>query len=61
MIEGPSDLTGKSKPAAVALSKAVSGFAFRSMAISACEMTAHTFRSWGSNLELANVSFIEVK
>ena len=61
MIEGPSDLIGKSKPTAVALFKAVSGFTFRSMVISACEMTAHTFSTWSSDLELANVSFIEIK
>ena len=61
MIEGPSNLIGKSKPTAVALFKAVRGFTFRSMRISACEMTAHTFSSWGSDLELAAVYFFETK
>ena len=46
MIEGPSDLIGKSKPTAVALFKAVSGY---------------TFSSWGSDLELAAVYFFETK
>ena len=61
MNERPSDLLGKSNLTAVALFKAISGFTFRSMAISACEMTAHTFSSWGSDLELAAVYFFETK
>ena len=59
--ERPSDLYGKSNFTAFALFKAVSGFTFRSMLISACEMTAHTFSSWGSDLELAAVYFFETK